>query len=125
MAFKGMCFIHGSFKAKMKDCAGHATAMGHPEQGIQLVAISAMAYLPAALCRRLQLPPVSLLLRYNLLREDSEGYAKLVTLYNQFGSAAVQQEVGETRRSYGGTAHGVHREGVHTGEGKEKIKSSL
>ncbi|KAG2445899.1 hypothetical protein HXX76_000503 [Chlamydomonas incerta] len=28
--------------------------------------------------------------KYNLLREDSEGYAKLVTLYNHFGSGAVQ-----------------------------------
>ncbi|KAG2492057.1 hypothetical protein HYH03_009555 [Edaphochlamys debaryana] len=29
------------------------------------------------------------ILKYNLLREDSEGYAKLVTLYNHFGSGAV------------------------------------
>ncbi|PNW74840.1 hypothetical protein CHLRE_12g507700v5 [Chlamydomonas reinhardtii] len=28
--------------------------------------------------------------KYNLLREDSEGYAKLVTLYNHFGSGAMQ-----------------------------------
>lgn len=29
------------------------------------------------------------LLRYNLLREESEGFAKLVTLLNQFGESAI------------------------------------
>ena len=29
------------------------------------------------------------LYRYNLLREESEGYAKLVTLLNQFGDSAI------------------------------------
>ena len=29
------------------------------------------------------------MLRYNLLREESEGYAKLITLLNQFGDSAI------------------------------------
>ena len=33
--------------------------------------------------------------RYNLLREESEGYAKLVTLFNQFGDSAVREETYE------------------------------
>ncbi|KXZ51410.1 hypothetical protein GPECTOR_12g372 [Gonium pectorale] len=32
------------------------------------------------------------ILKYNLLREDSEGYAKLVTLYNHFGAGAVTEQ---------------------------------
>ncbi|GIL45367.1 hypothetical protein Vafri_2617 [Volvox africanus] len=32
------------------------------------------------------------ILKYNLFREDSEGYAKLVTLYNNFGAGAVGDE---------------------------------
>ncbi|GIL78715.1 hypothetical protein Vretimale_382 [Volvox reticuliferus] len=32
------------------------------------------------------------ILKYNLFREDSEGYAKLVTLYNNFGAGAVGEE---------------------------------
>lgn len=47
--------------------------------------------------------------RYNLIREDSEGYSKLITLFNHFGAGALTDRV---RDSWGvGVRRGVRKVG--------------
>lgn len=48
--------------------------------------------------------------RYNLLREDSEGYAKLLVALNQFGDAALNEELVQPlyKEIQVGCHHGLH-----------------